>query len=634
MNKIFTLLLCFLFTALAAINTDSIINTLHNKQGKEKAQTLIDLCYYLSVSNVDLSIKYGYEALRIAQSLNDPLFAAGCANDLALTYYYKGNYDSSIILANHAYLTRLKFDKKRDAAASLSKVALAYYEQGNYTLALEKNIEAVNLFEQSGAKLESAKIKNNIGSILERNMQLDEAKNMYLQSSEITLNAGDYEGYVSAKGNYGIILKKQDSLDKAMDIFYELYAVAQKHCRKEYLAQIYQEIGAGERRRNNTTKGLEFYLKAKEIYELIGSLNGMAIIYINIGNCYTDLRQYTLARTYLTKGLQLSIDIKSLMWQRAAYLGLYSLEKINNNFINANTYLEKYQAINDSIYSLDNQNKILTLQTKYNTKEKDNKILEQKNKLLLQQNEIIQQELKIKKANVLIIYLIFLLFLSAVIVIFIIQKNKLHKKQLEINAKTKLQKERSRISKDLHDNLGAELSIISSQLDLKAMHETELNKKNELENISDAVRKTASLMRDTIWTISSEEISATQLAYKTQEFAGKIFNHSKINLVFQNLIENDLPISPETALTVYRVFQEIIHNAYKHSQATKFSIIFKNDHNTIISEFSDNGIGFNPDNITNGYGLNNIAERLQSIDANYTIQSDKHGTIYIIKFGL
>lgn len=623
MKNIIISFLIILSAQLKSQNIDSLIAVLPKQKGIEKAQNLIDLCYYLSTSNINQSIIYGNQALQIAQGLNNELFLAGCQNDLSLSYYYKGDYDSCIYLAEQAYITRLKNKKIRDAGASLSKVALGYYEKGKYIISLEKNIEAARLFQESGSLLEAAKLQNNIGSIYERNNQLPEAKNMYLQSAKATLEVEDYEGYVSAKSNYGIILKKQDSLKKAFEVFYDLLEVTKKHCKQEYLAQIYQVLGTIERQQNQTKKGLEYYLKAKEIYDRIGSLNGIAIINVNIGNCYADLKDFTKGEQFLKEGLQLAIEIKSLLWQRTAYFGLYDLEKMKNNFSQATTYLEKYQAINDSIYNQENQSQLLALQTQFEVQEKENKIL-------VQQNEIIQQEVKVKQRNIAITLLLVVLLITGIVVQQIIQKNKLKKKQVEIDLKNKLQKERVRISRDLHDNLGAELSIISSQLDIKAMNEDDLKNKQELDKLADNVRKTSSLMRDTIWAINNEELSTSQLGIKTKEFAEKAFNQTQTKVIFQNQLPDTI-ISPENALTIYRVFQEIINNAAKYSKASEFSIVFKQEHKTAQFELFDNGIGFDTQTVKKNYGLNNIKERLQSIKANYTLQSEPNkGTIYRI----
>lgn len=231
----------------------------------------------------------------------------------------------------------------------------------------------------------------------------------------------------------------------------------------------------------NTEKGLEYYLLAKDIYDRIGTLSGMSIINTNIGLCYIDLKNYKEAEDYLKLGLKQSKEIKSWLWQKKAYLGLYTLEHHKGDFKQANYYLEMHQVVNDSLYNQETQDKLGQLQTQYNLQQKENTILSQ-------QNTIAQNELELSKRNILLIIIISGFVILLFIILFVIQRNNLNRKKEEILFQNKIQKERSRISKDLHDNMGAELTIISSAIDVKAYGIEKEQDKKDLEVISDQLR--------------------------------------------------------------------------------------------------------------------------------------------------
>jgi signal transduction histidine kinase len=583
---------------------DSLEKQLPSLSGAAKVKTLDDLGYYNSAGNVDLAVKYGNRACELAKTLGDSLLIATCLNDVSLSYYYKGSFDSCIILAEKAYKIRLAKKQWRDAGASLSKVAIGYYEKGKYDISLEKNLEAVELLKKGGSTAEVLKLQNNIGSIYERNNQIEEAEKMYNAAAEGALAAKDYEGYVTAKCNYAIIVSKSDP-KTAIAIYNELIPICKKYCREEYISQIYQSLGVSERRLGNTQKGLEYYLMAKEIYDRIGSVSGMSIINTNIGLCYIDLKKYKEAEEYLKLGLKQSQETQSLLWQKKAYLGLYTLEHHKGDFKQANYYLEMHQVINDSLYNQETQDKLGKLQTEYNLKEKENIILSQK-------NTISQNELALNKRNTLLIIIISAVAVLLLIIIFIIQRNKLNRKKEELNFQNKIQRERSRISKDLHDNMGAELTIISSAIDIKA-HGIEKEKdKEDLEIISDQVRKASALMRDTIWTISEEKISISQFGIKIKEFAERAFSQKNIAVHFKNT-NNELSLRPESTLNLFRIVQEIINNASKHSNAKNFYI--ENCVNDLEIKLKDDGKGFDIENIERGYGLNNITNRAKDINS-------------------
>lgn len=593
--------------------TDSLEKQLPTLSGKDKVKALADLGYYYSTGNIDLAIKYGNKACELAGALNDSLLVASCMNDLSLSYYFKGSFDSCIVLAEKAYAIRLTKRQWRDAGASMSKVALGYYEKGKYDLSLEKNLKALELFQKAGSTVEVFKLQNNIGSIYERNNQLQEAKRMYNASAEGALSVKDYEGFVSAKCNYAIILSKTNQVKEAVEIYHELIPLSKKYCREEFMSQIYQSLGVCERRLGHNQKGLEYYLMAKDIYDRIGAISGMSIINTNIGLVYIDLKNFKQAEEYLLLGLKQSKEIKSLLWQKKAYLGLYTLEHHKGNFKEANYYLEMHQVITDSIYNQETQDKLGKLQTEYNLKEKENTILNQ-------QNTIAQRELDLSKRNTLLIIIVSAFVLLLLVVLFIVQRHKLNRKQEEITFQKKIQIERSRISKDLHDNMGAELTIISSALDIKAHGIENEGDKKDLETISDQVRRASALMRDTIWTISDERISIIQFGLKVKEFAERAFGQKNVTIHFKNTTK-EFNLRPESTLNLYRIVQEIVNNASKHADARNFYI--ENCVNGFEIHLKDDGKGFDLERTERGYGLNNMTARAKDINAK--IQFDIKG---------
>lgn len=599
---------------------DSLEKQLPSLSGVAKAKALDDLGYYHSTSNVDLAIRYGNRAYELSKTLGDSLLMAGCMNDVAISYYFKGSFDSCIYFAEKSYRIRLNKQLWRDAGASMSKVALAYYEKGKYDLSLEKNLVALELFRKAGATVETLKLQNNIGSIYERNNQFEEAKKMYNAAAEGALAVKDYDGYVSAKCNYAIILSKNDP-QASINLYNELIPVCKKYCREEFISQIYQSMGVSERRLGNIKKGLEYYLMAKEIYDRIGTPSGMSIINTNIGLCYIDLKNYDQAEQYLMLGLKQSQEIQSLLWQKKAYLGLYTLEHHKENFRQANYYLEMYQIVNDSLYNQEMQDKLSKLQTEYDLRQKENTIL-------VQQNTIARHELELNKRSTFLLIVISAAILLVFCILVILQRNNIRKKKAELNFQNKIQSERSRISKDLHDNMGAELTMISSAIDIKA-HQIESEKdKNDLDIISDQVRKASALMRDTIWTISDEKISIVQFGIKMKEFAERSFQQKNVTIHFKNS-DKEFNLHPEATLNLFRIVQEIINNASKHSGVKNFFI--ENCVNGTQIVLKDDGKGFDPGTVERGYGLNNIMSRAKDIRANINLESRAgESTVYTI----
>jgi signal transduction histidine kinase len=622
-SYIVTLIFFALPSLFLSQNVDSLISILPKLKGKEKIQTLDDIGYFLSISEIEKAVRYGNLAVKEALIFKDSSLIASTMNDLSLSYYYRGNFDSCIYLSEKAYGIRDRLGETRNAGASISKAAIAYYEKGKYDVAMERNLKAVELFNKAGSYVESAKIQNNIGAIYERNNQLDKAMSMYHGSAIAALKAEDYEGYTSAKCNYGIILKKKGKVKESLQLYTQLLDTCKKFCREEFLSMIYQQMGVAERELGHITEGLQYYITAKEIYDRIGSLGGSSIINVNIGNCYVDLRQFDKAEQFLQLGLKQSHEIKSWLWERNAYLGLYKMETYKGDYKKANGYLEYYQQVDDSLFNEEMQDKLGALQTMFDVSEKENTILNQKVQLS-------ESELAISKRNMQILVLVGILVLVLLIAGFATQRNKIKRKEAEAAFQNRVQHERTRIARDLHDNMGAELTIISSQLDIKASSIADKNDQKDIENVSDQVRKASALMRDTIWTVSMEKISIEQLGLKIKEFYERTFTAKNVHLHFTNT-ELQWNLSPEHTLNIYRICQEVINNAFKYSQCRNFYVsIFPGG--KLMIELKDDGIGFNEDTVERGYGLNNLKTRAQEMNAQLEMNSrEGQGTSYRLK---
>ena len=99
----------------------------------------------------------------------------------------------------------------------------------------------------------------------------------------------------------------------------------------------------------------------------------------------------------------------------------------------------------------------------------------------------------------------------------------------------------------------------------------------------------------------------------------------------ENNISEDITLSSVQAMNLFRVFQEIINNALKHSEASEIKIMFSTRNNKVQFQITDNGIGFNTENYEAGNGLSNIKTRISDINGSCEVTSkENEGTSYKI----
>src|SRR5690606_20163527 len=106
-----------------------------------------------------------------------------------------------------------------------------------------------------------------------------------------------------------------------------------------------------------------------------------------------------------------------------------------------------------------------------------------------------------------------------IIIVLIAQRRKMDRQKSTISILQNLETERTRIARDLHDNLGAELTMISSKLDMKAFKTSNEADKKDLAEIREISSNANFVLRETIWSIHKQELTIDELYRKADEYA-------------------------------------------------------------------------------------------------------------------
>ncbi len=221
------------------------------------------------------------------------------------------------------------------------------------------------------------------------------------------------------------------------------------------------------------------------------------------------------------------------------------------------------------------------------------------------------------------------MFLLAVGMMYLIYARQQSKLIREREMQQNLERERMRISRDLHDNVGAQLSYLVTNIDWMRSHPDELSKEEEVKRLNlleETGRQAILTLRQTIWAISHNELSVEEFADRFKQFAIKMceFN-SQIQLHFKEEIFENKNITPSVALHVFRICQEAFNNAVKHANASNLYVHFYATKESLFGfVLEDDGKGFNYTNtVFNGhYGLQNMKARAEENKIKLTISSE------------
>jgi signal transduction histidine kinase len=193
-----------------------------------------------------------------------------------------------------------------------------------------------------------------------------------------------------------------------------------------------------------------------------------------------------------------------------------------------------------------------------------------------------------------------------------------------IKTQNRLQEQRLEISRDLHDNIGSQLTFIISSLDnLKYVSKEMSTKlKEKVASISSFTFDTIHQLRDTIWAMNKNQISMSDFYSRVLSYIEKV-KTVKPDLQFNtsNTISDDVMFSSVEGMNLFRVIQESMNNVIKHSDADKIDLIFSQENNHLTFAIRDNGKGFDTQNFKAGNGLSNMESRIASINGEIFINS-------------
>jgi signal transduction histidine kinase len=216
-----------------------------------------------------------------------------------------------------------------------------------------------------------------------------------------------------------------------------------------------------------------------------------------------------------------------------------------------------------------------------------------------------------------------------------ITRRRLHKKMERLERQRVLEKERARIAKDIHDDLGASLAriMLLSQSD-RAEGEDSQQVVTRLGKVYLTARELTRTMDEIVWAVSPHHDTLDSLVNYLGKFSQDFLNVAGIRC--RLVVPIQLPAWPLTAEvrhSLFLTFKEALHNVVKHAAATEVRISLTLAESGFSAAIEDNGQGFDPDSIgvgattrdplriSGGNGLTNMRKRIEGIGGECQVDS-------------
>jgi PAS domain S-box-containing protein len=203
-----------------------------------------------------------------------------------------------------------------------------------------------------------------------------------------------------------------------------------------------------------------------------------------------------------------------------------------------------------------------------------------------------------------------------------------HQKQLTQATLDGQEKERREIGKELHDNIGQQLTTIKLFLDLakSTANETTLEMVNmALKGVGDAINEIRAMSRSLL----PHTLSDLGLVESICELTDSLSRAQLIRIDFNYEDFEEINIPENQKLTLFRIVQEQLNNIAKHAEATNISVTLKSTIQSVLLEIIDDGKGFDKKTVKKGLGFTNIRNRAELFGGKKEIVSNPGQGCYL-----
>ena len=591
------------------------------------------LCLEKRYSDIQESKSCGFKALNLAKKIDFKSGLAIAYNRIGVVYDIMNDYDSAIYYYKLGAKLSHEISNKKGEGGAYCNMGLAYLNKNNY-------IDALNSFHQAIKPLEEIKqydylgsCYNNLGLLFFDFKNLKKTRENYLLAIKYYELANNENEKANVLANLGILYSYNNLKDSSIKTTQLAIKIFTKNNDFFNLGKAYNNLGQYLLDVNKKNEAKNCFLKSIEYAKKEENISGLADTYIGLAEIYLILNQKKEANQSIENAFRLIGKIESPKIKSAVYYRYAKMQLENKNYKLAAINLFIHSQLKDSQFIAESGDKIAKAEAQFGLEKK-----EIVNKQLEQQNEIKDLQLKtskieLKNKNFLIYGTIIFATLLAISLLLYFKRRQF---LLIIKAEKEIQKaeevQRLKISNDLHDNVGAQLSYIVSNLDIMQNYAQNNGRLTAIANMS---KQAILTLRETVWALNNESITTEAFADKFKQYALKMmeFNGNiKINFI-EDFTKNEI-LLPIQALNIFRICQEAFSNSLKHAQASEIDINFSDNIKSLfIFSIKDNGVGFEEHEASEKghYGLKNMEARAKEVGAIFSLKSHKNeGTLMTI----
>ena len=366
------ILLFFILIAALAGTSQPSVQLLRAEQDTIFVNDLLQQSREQSATDTGKAIGLAKQAKSIADEINFPKGAATALKNIGIVYYLQGMHLEALDYYNQSLQQFIAINDYTGIASLYSNIGIVYYDRGDDTKALENYLQSLKFAEQSKNKLRILVALNNVGGIYYiKRATYDKALDYYTRAMSLSEELGKQEELGVICVNIGSIYYEKNDDQKALQYFKK---ALNAYGDSEGSLNVYNAMGKLYKRQGRFELAIETHNKALAIAEKINSKISMLQSMMGLGDVYVAKGDYSTALEYYKKAetpaveLQANHELKDLYQEMAI-----TYSKISD-FNNAFKYQSLYSSTKDTLYNIDTDKKLGSLQFDFDLQKKEGEI--------------------------------------------------------------------------------------------------------------------------------------------------------------------------------------------------------------------------------------------------------------------
>lgn len=624
---LFWILMELSLPAQVLMNKDSLLKLMPSiKEDSAGAEYYINLGQQYESSETELAKHYYRKAGAISEKIGYRPGILKYIFNYTFVLNMQGRYDSSLALNSRAVEVARVLNDSLLLGKAIFNTGTSYRLLTQYENAIISYEEGRKIFSGIGDSLLIARI-NDIMQLLYFDLGNYDKAISYGENAVKWLRTIDDPVWLgSTLSNLGLSYSNKGEHNRARGIWMEALSIGRKIGNLEMEATPLLNLADLELKVGNYGRLREYYGRALSLYTKLDATAGMAISLRGLAIDALFRKDFGAAKDYGLRSLEIT-DKNGLLAEREKTLEALSQICFASGELEAgHKYFKEAAIVSDSLNNERIRRKMVEFETKYEVSVKDAQIK-------LQQAEIRRKST--------INYILVGGALSLLVISLLSYRNYKQKRDLDRRRIMELEREnllaateavlkgeeqeRTRLAKDLHDGLGGMLSGIKYSMNtMKGNLIMTAENAQAFERSMDMLDSSINEMRRVAHNMMPEVLVKFGLDAALTEFCNGVTESGALQVKYQSFNVAGYEMDQTTAITLYRVVQELVNNALKHASARKVIVQLSRKDGRLSLEVEDDGVGFDTAILdkVKGIGWTNIRNRVGFLKGVLDVRSE------------